>query len=169
MSDLSLKLRAQARRPGIRKLVKYSLVSVIAMGVTILVQLICYGLFHISGGWSAIIASTVAAVPSYYLNRSWVWGKNGKSHIKREVAPFWIMVFVGLAASGAASSGADAFAQNSIDSHALRTLFVTGASVAAFAVLWVGKFILFNKILFVHHPKDLERNPALDGRAGLPT
>ena len=41
------------------------------------------------------------------------------------------------------------------------------AALAAFGVLWVAKFVIFNKILFVHHLEDLD--PALDGRTGLPT
>ena len=43
------------------------------------------------------------------------------------------------------------------------------AALAAFGVLWVGKFFILNKVLFVHHPEELEEIPALDGRTGLPT
>ena len=35
------------------------------------------------------------------------------------------------------------------------------------AVLWLGKFVIFNKVLFAHHLDDLPE--ALDGRAGVPT
>jgi uncharacterized membrane protein len=45
-------------------------------------------------------------------------------------------------------------------------LLVEFAVLSAYGILWIGKFIIFNKILFVHHPEDLE--PALDGRTGLP-
>jgi hypothetical protein len=46
-------------------------------------------------------------------------------------------------------------------------LLVNGANVAAFGVLWVVKFVIFNKWMFVHHLEDLPE--ALDGRTGVPT
>ena len=36
-------------------------------------------------------------------------------------------------------------------------------------VLWVGKFVIFNQILFKAHPETLDDEPALDGRTGIPT
>jgi putative flippase GtrA len=167
MTSLVSTARARASEPGAKKLIRYTLVSVISVGLTALLQGVCFGLLKIDATKSSLIASTIAAVPSYYLNRSWVWAKNGKSHMKREVVPFWIMVFVGLAASAAASRAAEAFADSVTDSHGLKTLIVIGGSFAAFAVLWVLKFILFNKVLFAHRQDELD--PALDGRAGLPT
>lgn len=83
----------------------------------------------------------------------------------REVIPFWVMAAIGLAASTGASAFAESLAHHA--SHALRTFVVTFASFLAFAILWILKFVIFNKILFVHHPQDLE--PALDGRTGVPT
>ena len=41
------------------------------------------------------------------------------------------------------------------------------AGLAAFGVLWVAKFVILNKVLFVHRPEQLPE--ALDGRTGLPT
>ena len=41
------------------------------------------------------------------------------------------------------------------------------AYLGAFGVLWLGKFVIFNKVLFAHHLDDLPE--ALDGRAGVPT
>lgn len=167
MNSLVALVRSRLESPVVRKLIKYSMVSVIAVIVTLVVQVICFGVIKIDAAESAVIASTIAAVPSYFLNRMWVWRKNGRSHMTREVLPFWIMFVIGLVAS----AGASAFAKSLVDgpeiSHAMRTFVVTGASFLAFAALWVGKFILFNKVLFVHHPQDLD--PALDGRTGVPT
>jgi GtrA-like protein len=46
-----------------------------------------------------VIACAVAAVPSFHLNRSWAWGRRGRSRLLREVAPFWALAFLGLAFS----------------------------------------------------------------------
>jgi putative flippase GtrA len=154
----------RSRTPGGRKMIRYSLVSVVSVIVSQIV------LFIAQSFWSArtsnIVAVCVSAVPSYYLNRTWAWGKSGKSHLWKEVVPFWGLAFLSLAFSTWAADFAESHAQG-IDSHFVETLIVMGAALGAFGVLWVGKFIIFNKILFAHHIEDLD--PALDGRTGLPT
>ena len=61
---------------------------------------------------------------------------------------------------------AESLAKHHNLSHAAQTAVVEAAVLVAYGVLWVGKFMIMNKLLFVHHTEDLE--PALDGRSGLP-
>ena len=49
----------------------------------------------------------------------------------------------------------------------LVVLAVQAANLFGFGVLWVAKFVIFNELMFKHHPQDLP--PALDGRTGVPT
>lgn len=165
MSALVQDVRARVTAPGARKFIKYSGVSVIAIVVTVSVQALCIGLFHVAAGWSAVIASSMAAVPSYYLNRNWVWGKSGRSHLMKEVVPFWVMAAIGLGFSTLAATLAGAAAKDA--SHLMRTVVIPAASFTSYAILWMLKYVIFNKILFAHHEEDLD--PALDGRSGLPT
>lgn len=162
-------LKDRARTPGGRKAIKYTLVSVIAVAVSQIALALFYGVF----GWGArpanLAASTVGAVPSYYLNRYWAWGKRGRSHLLKEVAPFWALTFVGMAFSTWAAGAAESFAADRYDSRLVLTVFVNGGSIAAFGVLWIAKFVIFNKVLFKTNPEELEDAPALDGRTGLPT
>lgn len=167
MDSLAAEVRARVAKPGMRKLIRYSMVSVIAVAITVVLQAFCFGVLRLGPTLSPLIASTIAAVPSYILNRRWVWKKGGRSHIRKEVLPFWVMVVIGLVASTSASTAAGAFAVSATDSHAAQTVIVTGASFFAFAGLWILKFIIFNKVLFVHREDELD--PAFDGRAGLPT
>lgn len=167
MSDLIDRLRTRLNTPERRKFIKYSLVSVISMAVTIVLTLFFYGFVHVNGNRTGFIASTIAAIPSYYLNRNWVWGKSGKSHFKKEVLPFWIMAFIGMGFSALVTGWVDDFAKGQTGAHWLRTIIVSGGPVLAFAILWVIKYVLFNRILFVHREDELD--PALDGRTGLPT
>jgi len=165
MSSLVLEVRDRIARPGTKKFVKYSAVSVVAVLVTAITQTICLGLFHVPAGWSAVIASAVAAVPSYVLNRRWVWGASSRSHFLKEVLPFWVMFAIGLGFATLASILAAAAADDV--SHLAKTFIVVGSSIFAYGVLWIVKYVVMNKILFAHHEQDLE--PALDGRSGLPT
>jgi len=165
MSSLVSGARDRIRRPGVKKFIKYSAVSVIALAVTSGVQFTMLYAFHVRAGVSAVIASTTAAVPSYILNRSWVWGKSGRSHWMKEVVPFWVMAAIGLGISTLVSILAGNAARDV--SHLARTMIVTGSSILSFGVLWIIKYVVLNKILFAHREEELE--PALDGRSGLPT
>src|SRR5438477_856687 len=157
----------RARSPEGKKMIRYTMVSVISVVVSQAVLLFCFGLLHWSARWSNVTACTIATVPSYELNRKWAWGKHGKSHMWKEVAPFWALAFVGLAFSTWSADYAETYVKSHHYSHSVQTVVVAAAALGAFGVLWVGKFIIFNKVLFKSHPQDLD--PAWDGRSGLPT
>jgi putative flippase GtrA len=87
----------------------------------------------------------ISAVPSYYLSRAWVWGKRGKSELRREVIPFWIFVVTGwlittVAVAYIAAKYPDApkFAINI-------------ASLFGFGVLWVLRFFWMDKAFHLDH------------------
>ncbi len=155
------------RTPEGRKLFRYSMASVVA----VCVSLVCLVFFNGVIGWSAWVSSTlataIAAVPSYELNRKWAWGKTGRSHLFKEVVPFWALAFIGWGFSTFCVHWTEGVTKHHHVSHALSTFVIAVAYVGAFGVLWVAKFIIFNKVLFVHHPEDLP--PALDGRTGVPS
>jgi putative flippase GtrA len=128
---------------------KYALASVISVIVTEGVLFLVFGIFRLfSAEVSNIVATGVAAVPSYYLNRNWAWGKSGRSHLLREVVPFWLLAFVGLGLSLVTVGWAQSFADLHHLSHLVDALFVNFASLCAFGVVWIGKFFIFNRWLF---------------------
>ena len=154
------------RSPLGQKLFRYSMASVVAVAVSLALLVIFDGII----GWSAVVSSTlatsIAAVPSYEMNRKWAWGKSGRSHIWKEVVPFWALALLGWAFSTLCVGVMEHYAKHHHYSNLLKTFTVAVVYLGAFAVLWVGKFIIFNKVLFAHHPEDLP--PALDGRSGVP-
>src|SRR4051812_30667409 len=89
-------LTALARSHHGRKAIKYSMVSVVAVACSQTLLVFCSGVL----GWapvpSNVFAVTVSSIPSYLLNRRWVWGRRGSHDVLREVVPFWIFAFVGL-------------------------------------------------------------------------
>ena len=83
--------------PQGRKLVRYGLVSVVSVGIGFSLLILIYGVLQLwSEVPSALVSNILAAIPNYYLNRKWVWGKSGRSHIWREVVPFWITSITGI-------------------------------------------------------------------------
>lgn len=131
-------------------MVRYSLVSVVSVIVSQIV------LFVAQSFWSArtsnIVAVCISAIPSYYLNRAWAWGKTGKSHLMKEILPFWSLALLGLVFSTWAADYAEANAHRLTASDLGVRLVVNAAALAAFGVLWVGKFFIFNRLMFSHQP-----------------
>jgi putative flippase GtrA len=156
----------QARSPTGKKFLKYSAVSVVSVAVNLVMLVFAFGIL----GWSAapanIFAVGVSAVPSYYLNRAWAWGKRGRSHFMKEVVPFWALAFLGLVISTIAVHIVGDNVKHL--HHAVQTVIVAVTNVGAFGLLWIVKFVIFNELLFKHHPEVLEDEPALDGRSGVP-
>jgi putative flippase GtrA len=148
-------------------LLKYSAVSVISVIVNLVLLVFAFGLLHWAAGPANVFAVGVSAIPSYYLNRAWAWGKRGRSHFMKEVVPFWALAFLGLVISTIAVH--EVGNQIKHFNHAVQTLIVAATNIGAFGVLWIAKFIIFNEVLFKHHPEVLEDEPALDGRTGIPT
>jgi putative flippase GtrA len=160
-------LVAQARTPTGQKLVKYTMVSLISLVIGQALLLFAFGVLRWDAVNSNFFAVGLSALPSYYLNRAWAWGKRGRSHFLKEVVPFWAMAFLGLALSTLFVQVAEGRSDH-LD-HAVQTLVISAASIGAFGVLWIAKFVILNKLMFAHHEQDLEDMPALDGRTGIPT
>lgn len=147
-------LKARARTPGGRKLIKYTAVSGVSVIVYELLLFITVGLLKWDEIWANVFSVSVSAIPSYYLNRKWAWGKRGRSHLMKEVVPFWGMALLGLVFSTLTTAVAKDWADGVTESHLLRTFIVMIGGLGAFGILWVAKFFVLNKYMFVHRPHD---------------
>jgi putative flippase GtrA len=161
------RIRQVIAHPSSLKLIKYAGVSVISTIVSQVVLLILFGKLRVPAVAANVVANVVATVPSYVLNRRWVWGKGGKSHLWREVVPFWVLSFIGLAFSSLAVWLASEFAHHHHLTHATTTLLVNGANLLSFAILWIVKFIIYNKLFHID-PVEYEEHHAEKVAAGEP-
>ena len=130
---------------------RYTMVSVVSTAVSTFVLFVVYGELRV---WtevpSTLFANLVATVPSYYLNRRWAWGKTGRSHLRREVLPFWSLSVAGIMLSIVTETGARHIGLEYFNhDHSLRTVLVLAANLAAFGILWVVKFLVFNRLFHV--------------------
>ncbi len=147
---LTDRARQMIAHPSSVKLIKYAGVSVISTVFSQVTLFLIFGVFHVMSEVPAnIVANVVATVPSYTLNRRWVWQKSNRSHFWREIVPFWALGFIGLAFSSLAVYLAGSFARHHGLHHAGTTLLVNAASLLSFAILWIVKFIIFNKLFHV--------------------
>jgi putative flippase GtrA len=145
-----------ARSPSGQKMIRYSMVSVVSVIVSQIVLFICTYVFRMHAFWGNVIACAVATVPSYELNRKWAWGKSGKSHLWKEVFPFWSLAFIGLAFSSWLVIVAEHYSRSHHYGRLTHSLFINFATLFGFGVLWVVKFIIFNQLLFVHREETNE-------------
>ena len=143
--------------PEAKQLIRYSMVSVISTGVSLAVLALVFGVFHVWGEvGSTVFANVVASVPSYFLTRNWVWGKTGRSHLVKEIIPFWTMSALGIAFSIIGAAAAKHLGTRLGLSHFEQTLLVEVANVTSFAVFWVAKYLVFNRIFKVHPVEELD-------------
>jgi putative flippase GtrA len=155
MNEQVQRFREWVRTPEGTKLFRYTMVSVISTGVSFVVLFLVFGVLKLwSEVPSTIFANAVATFPSYTLNRRWAWGKSGRSHLRKEVLPFWIMAAAGIAFSIVGASVAHHLGVKYGLSHAEQTVLVLVANVFSFAIFWVLKLMLFNKLF--HVPSLLE-------------
>ncbi len=153
--------------PSGRKIIRYTMVSVVSTAVSLGTLGIVFGVLHLwSEVPSAIFANVVATPPSYYLNRRWAWGKSGKSHMFKEVLPFWVASFVGLALSTWAAAMARDFSNSHHFHHLGHTAIVLGGNLGAYGVLWVLKFLLF-QLLFRQTPLSAEEDEGEGARIAV--
>ena len=149
------------------QLARYGAVSIVATSVSLTVLGVLVATRAVAPIWANVIATAVGTVPSFELNRRWVWGKTGRRSLVREVGPFCVMSFAGLAVSTLAVAAAAGWAANAQVGDAVRTVAVEGANVAAFASLWVLQFVLLDRVLFGRRPRpardDASRTPPRSG------
>ena len=140
-----------------KKLIRFTAVSAITTSVSFISIALLYGLRIVPGVmWATLSGNLIASLPAYQLNRTWTWGKRGRSHLRSEIIPFWSMSLLGV---GFSQLGAW-WARNQVHSHhwahIVNTGLVAGMNLASFAIFWVLKLAVFNKIFQVHVAEDIE-------------
>jgi len=135
------------RTPQGVKYTRYFLGSVITTVISFVTLTILFGVVHRWGAVTCtVIANVVATIPAYWLNRTWTWGKTGRSDTWREVLPFWVASLAGIAISMVTAAMAADFAQVHHIHRFGQTVLVDGANLAAYGVLFIGKYLLFERL-----------------------
>jgi len=146
-----------------KKLIRFTAVSVISTGVSFVTLFLVFGVFKVwSQVPSTIFANAVATIPSYNLNRKWAWGKGGRSHLMKEILPFWSMSAVGIAVSVVGAQAARHVSVKHHLPHLEQTVIVLVANVLSFAIFWVLKLLLFNRLFHVNEMEEFDEHLELE-------
>lgn len=157
MRDVRLQVRDHIRRlaafrrsPLGIKLYRYVMGSVITTIVSFSVLTLVYGVFR---WWTAVpstvVANVVATVPAYWLNRTWTWGKVGRSDPWREVIPFWVLSVLGIVISMGTAALAEDVARSHHLGHLAAIVVVDGANLLAYGGVFIAKYVLFERLFRV--------------------
>ena len=90
---------------------------------------------------ATLVAWLAGAVPNYLLSRRWAWGRQG------QLLPY-AMIVIGSAVTAALVTTATDHLVQGIDSHAWKTVLVTGSYFGTYGVLFILKFVLFDRLVF---------------------
>jgi len=133
-------------RPWPAKLVRYAAVSVVATATSLVTLGLLVGFSATSSTAANVIATAIGTVPSFELNRRWVWSEHGRSSLLTQVIPFCGLSLAGLALSTAAVHSVAAASASW--AHDRRVIAVELANVSAYGALWVLQFLVLDRVLF---------------------
>jgi putative flippase GtrA len=160
------RLLAWSRTHQGRKVIRFTSVSGVSTVVSFTSIAVLYG-FHIIQGviWATVAGNLIATLPSYYLNRSWTWGKHGRSHLTKEILPFWAMSCLGIGVSIVGATWARHEVHTHHWAHVVNTFLVSGTNVASFGLFWILKLMVFNRIFHVHELDEVDERLSAEERA----
>ena len=142
---------ASRRKPlatAVRKLARYATVSAISTSVTLSLLGVMIYTDAVSPGWANFVATAIGTVPSFELNRRWVWAKRTRRSILKEIAPFCLLSFTGLGLSTLTVSLAAAWSTAYGLGSGATALISQAANLGTFGALWVVQFVLLDRVLF---------------------
>jgi putative flippase GtrA len=137
---------SSSRRALVRRFIRYGSVSAISTTVGLLVLGILVAGFSFPAIWANVIATGIGTVPSFELNRRWVWAHNGQRSIRRQAIPYAICSFAGLVVSTIAVHIASNATRHS--DRLTHTAVVELAVLGSYGALWLIQFVLCDRILF---------------------
>jgi putative flippase GtrA len=145
---------AHGRRSMMGKVVRYGTGSVVATVCSYVTFLLVYGPFGASTTWASILGWLAGAVPNYVLNRSWAWGLRGRPSLRREVLPYVVIVLVTLLLAVLTTGWADRLLDGMDISDLARTLIVSLVFLGVYAVVFIARFLLFDRLFTGLHAPD---------------
>jgi putative flippase GtrA len=151
------------------KVMRYAIGSVVALATSVIVFAV---LLDAGVGTTAdsILAFVAGALPNWILNRRWAWERSGEMDVAREVVGYTLISLIALAASSAGTGWTDTIVRRHVShDHSLRVLLVTLAYVVVQGLLFVAKFVAYDRWVFTDGGRFRAALRARRTGAGLPT
>lgn len=120
--------------------------SAISTATTLCVLGLLVGVIGFSATWANLIAVAIGTVPSFELNRRWVFTYRGPTPAWRQALPYCVLSFAGLVVSTVSVHlASDATASSA---RLVHTAAVEVANLGSYGSLWLFQFALCDRVLF---------------------
>ncbi|MEC3976420.1 GtrA family protein [Amycolatopsis sp. H20-H5] len=146
----AVKPRTTEESPWRRRLVRLARAAASSVVATLVSQAALLTILWAGGApaLASAVAFAAGAVPNYLVTRRWVWGRRGRPRVRRELAPYLVVIAVcGLVAVGLTTLAGHLIAPLTLP-HALWVVLLDGAYVASYALVFVVKFTLLDRLVF---------------------
>jgi len=143
-----------ARRPhlpGWLKVSRYMATSAICFGISEVVLIVLFATHLLGARSAAIVGSIAGIIPGYQLNRTWIAGRNHRSHFWREVVPYWSTSLSIALLAALVTGGANTLFIH--ESRGVRTVINAAAFMLTYATTLAFKYLLFHRVLFKPPPR----------------
>lgn len=128
-----------------RRYWRYLVTSVVATIVSEATLLVVYGTGALGAGMAAVVANLAGTLPSYLMSRYWIWPDADRRRAGRQIVLYWAVSIASLVVS---STVTEAAADHAPAGRAAHLLVVGLAYVGTYGLLWLGKFALYQLVLF---------------------
>jgi putative flippase GtrA len=134
------------RRARLRMLFRYGAGSAVATVCSEVTFLTLYGVLDTSTTAASIVGWLAGAVPNYWLNRTWTWGRRGRPSLRREVLPYVAIVLLTLALAVGATAAADEVLSATSVSAATRSVLVGAVFLLVYVLVFALRFFLLDRL-----------------------
>jgi putative flippase GtrA len=128
------------------KIARYGAGSVVATVCSQATFLLVYGPLGASTTLASVLAWFAGAIPNYWINRTWAWGRRGRPSLRKELLPYAAIVLGTLLLAVLATAAAAHILDGTSVSHSGRTFLVSGTYFMVYAVMFVVRFVLFDRL-----------------------
>ncbi len=139
----------------LRRLWRYAATSVIATAVSEATIVVVYATGMLGASRAAVVASLAGAVPSYVMSRHWIWPEGDRRHAGRQVTAYVAIAVASLAIASVLTGLAAARVPGG---RAIHDAVVAVTYLGTYGLLWAGKFVLYQRVLF--RPPRAKSSPA---------
>jgi putative flippase GtrA len=138
--------RKPSRRLSVR-LTQFLVGSGVSTGVSQVVLIGCYGLLHASAPVATVAAFVAGAIPNFLINWFWTWARSGKPSLVKDLLPYFSITIAGGLLATALTTWADDLVEPHLHSHGIRTLVVAVVYLGSYALFFLLKFFLLDRLM----------------------
>jgi putative flippase GtrA len=129
----------------LRKVLRYGTGSLVATACSEAVFLLLYGVLSTSTTTASVLGWLAGALPNYWMNRTWTWGRRGRPSLRHELLPYVAIVALTLLLAVGATALVDS-ALAGTESDTVRSGLVGGTFLLVYVLVFLLRFFLFDRL-----------------------